>query len=439
MVAEVHGTGVKTSVSRKAALESVEEGKTQLTPGSRLIVPSGASVVLSRGSDRLTVLAGTDMEVGAERGPMVRVASGRVLVTSASPGTRVEVPGGSVDLVTVGEGRVQADVRVERQTARVVSNRGEFSLHGKVRTARVGPGESGTLDGKGEATADAVTAAAADVSMPAGESATIHSPTGTAAVQLRRSDCSGDFLLQITSGTTVRRAFARADDPTTGIVQLPAGKHEYAISCVDTAASVPDQRGSVRILADSGIAHLARTAAANVADADGRHYHVLYQSVLPQMTFRWPGAPTTGAITFHVSGPGGTDKRSPAPSGTVVLPAGAMAEGTYLYWFDVDGHSDQRTPETTLAIAFDNAAPAAEIDSPTVGQPLTPTVHVSGVANEGSTVTVSGVDLPLDGQWRFGGDVPGPPADHPVIAVRIAHPAHGNDYFIRTFATAGGQ
>jgi len=437
VVVEVQGAGVKAGASRTAVLASVEEGKTQLPPGSRLVVPGGASVTLSRGGDRLTVLGGTELEIGADGGPVVRVASGRVLVASQSPGTRVEVPGGSVDLVRVGEGRVQADVRVEHQTARVVSNRGEFSLHGKVRAAKVGPGESGTLDGKGDATADAITAAAADVSMPAGESATIHSPTGTAAVQLRRSDCSGDALVQITSGTTVRRTFARADDPATGIVQLPAGKHDYAVSCVETAAASPDQRGSVRVLADSGVAHLARTAASNVVDADGRHYHVLYQSVLPQMTFHWPGAPAAGAITFHASWPGGTDKAFPAPSGTAVLPAGAMAEGTYRYWFDVDAHPDQRSPDTSLAIAFDNAAPAAEIHSPTVGQPLTPTVHVSGVANEGSTVSVSGVALPLDGQSRFSGDLPGPPADHRVLAVRIAHPTHGNHYFIRTFAAPG--
>jgi hypothetical protein len=52
-------------------------------------------------------------------------------------------------------------------------------------------------------------------------------------------------------------------------------------------------------------------------------------------------------------------------------------------------------------------------------------------------VSVSGVALPLDGQSRFSGDLPGPPADHRVLAVRIAHPTHGNHYFIRTFAAPG--
>ena len=434
VIAEVHGAGAKMSVSRTAALAGLEEGTTQLAPGAHLVVPDGATVTLSRGSERLTVLGGSDVEIGAADAPVARVSSGRVLIKSQTPGTRIQVPGGSVDLVTVGPGDVQADVRVERKTARVVANRGELSLRGTLRVAKVGPGESGTLDAKGDATADAITVAAADVSFAAGESAIIHSPTGVAAVQIRGSNCSGDSLVQITSGKTVRRVFARVDDSTTGNVQLPAGTHEYSVSCVDSGVVVPEQRGSIRVLADSGVAHLARTAATNVADADGRHYHVLYQSVLPQMTFHWPGAPP-GAITFHAAGPGG-EKKSPAPSGNVALPAGSLGEGTYRFWFDVDGHPDQKAPETTLAIAFDNAAPAAEIRAPLVGQPVTPTIHVSGVAGEGSSVTVSGVSLPLDGQLRFTGDVPAPPADHRVLAIRIAHPARGIHYFIRTFGAA---
>jgi hypothetical protein len=436
VVAVVQGAGVRASASRTVALASLGEGTTELPAGSHLVVPDGATVTVSRGAQRLTVAGGSDVDIGAEDGPLVRVASGRVVVKSQQPGTRVRVPGGTIELVAAGKGEVQADVRVERKTARVVSNRGELSLHGELRVATVGPGESGTIDARGDATTDAVTAKAADTSLVAGESATIHSPTGSAAVHIRRDDCSGDSLVQITSGTTVRRTFARADDDATGIVRLPPGRNEYTVSCVDHAEAPPEEHGSVRILTDSGVAHLVRNAATNVVDADGRHYHVLYQSLLPQMTFHWPGAPRTGAVTFHASAATGAVKRSPAVSGNAALPAGSMGEGTYRFWFDVDGHPDQRSPETTLVIGFDNAAPAAEIQSPRVGQPLTPTVHVSGVAAEGSQVSVSGVSIPVDAQGRFSGDVAGPPADHAVIAVRIAHPVRGVHYFIRTFGAA---
>jgi hypothetical protein len=436
VVAVVQGPGVRASASRAAALAGLAEGTTELAVGSHLVVPDGATVTVSRGAERLTVVGGSDIDIGAADGPLLRVSSGRVVVKSQKPGTRVRVPGGTIELVAAGTGDVQADVRVERKTARVVSNRGELLLHGDVRVASVGPGESGTIDARGDATTDALTAKAADASLAAGESATIHSPTGVAAVHIRRDDCSGDSLVQITSGTTVRRTFARADDEATGIVRLPAGRHDYSVSCVDSADGAPEEHGSVRILTDSGVAHFERNAATNVVDADGRHYHVLYQSLLPQMTFHWAGAPRTGTVTFHASAATGAVKRSQAVSGNAALPAGSMGEGTYRFWFDVDGHPDQRSPETTLVIGFDNAAPAAEIQTPRVGQPLSPTVHVSGVAPEGSQVSVSGVAIPVDAQGRFGGDVPGPPPDHRVIAVRISHPVRGIHYFVRTFVPA---
>jgi hypothetical protein len=436
VVATVTGAGVRTGASHTAALTSLAEGTSELPPGSHLVVPDGATVTLSRGGEKLTVMGGSDVDIGAADGPLTRVASGRVVVKSQEAGTHVRVPGGTIDLVKAGQGDVQADIRVERKAAHIVSNRAELSLHGDHRTAAVGAGESGTIDAHGDATTDAITAKAADASVVAGESATIHSPTGVAAVQIRRDDCTGDSLVQITSGTTVRRIFARAGEETTGIIRLPSGRHEYSVSCVDGASAVPEQRGSVRVLADSGRAHLVRSAPTEMVDADGRHYHVLYQSLLPQMTFHWPGAPATAGVTFHASSAGSGEKRSPAAGGNVALPAGAMAEGTYKLWFDVDGHPDQKSPITTLVIGFDNAAPAAEIQSPLVGQPLTPTVHVSGIAPEGSKVTVSGVAIAVDGQGRFSGDVPAPPADHAVLAVRISHPVRGVHYFVRTFGAA---
>ncbi len=432
VMAEVHGAGARMAPSRTAALASLAEGTVPLEGGVHLVVPDGTTVELSRGDERVTVLGGSDVDIGAAGGPVVRVASGRVLVKSQQPGTRVRVPAGSIDLVASGKGDVQTDVRVDHKIARVVSNHAELSLRGDARTVTVGPGQSGTIDAKGEASVDEVTPRSADVVIAAGESATVHSPNGVAAVQIRLEGCPGDSLIQITSQKPVRRTFARADDPTTGIVRLGAGSQEYSASCVAGTGASAEQRGTIRVVADAGRARLARTAATNVVDADGRHYHVLYQSLLPQMTFRWPDAPKEGAITFHATSGPGNEKKAPAPAGKVALPAGSLGEGTYRYWFELDGHPDRRSPDTSLVIGFDNAAPAAEIRTPVDGQPVTPTVHVSGVANDGSSVSVSGVAVPLDAQARFNGDVPAPPAEHRTIAVRIAHPSRGIHYFLRT-------
>jgi hypothetical protein len=125
-------------------------------------------------------------------------------------------------------------------------------------------------------------------------------------------------------------------------------------------------------------------------------------------------------------------QKFPATAGIVTLPSGAVREGSYKFWFDTDG-TQNRSPETTVQIAFDNAAPAAEIQQPAEGQPSAATVHVAGVAAEGSTVTVGGTAVPMDPQSRFDGDVPGPAAGDRSIAIRIAHPAHGIHYYLRMF------
>ncbi len=436
IVAEVHGAGVRASASRGDALAALAEGTAQLAEGSRLLIPEGATVDLTRGDEQVTLLGGSDVEVGGGGAALVQMPSGRLMVKSRRPGGRVGVPRGYIELVTVGPGEVQAEVRVERKTSHVVSNHGEILLHGDVQTATVGPGQSGTLDARGKATVDEARATTADLTIAAGESATVHSAKGSATVRISRTDCPADALVEAHSGGTARRTFARADDPTTGILRFGAGSHDYSVSCVGGADL---QKGTLRIVSDAGVAHLALSAATNVVEADGRHYHVLYQGRLPKMMFRWPGAPADAAVTLHAVARSGAERRFPAPGGRAELPGGSMSEGSHRFWFDVDGHPDRKSPDTSLVVQFDNAAPAAEITAPVDGQPLSATVHVGGVAGDGASVSVSGVPLTLDAQSRFNGDVPGPPADNRVLAVRIAHPVRGTHYYLRTFGPPSGD
>jgi hypothetical protein len=55
---------------------------------------------------------------------------------------------------------------------------------------------------------------------------------------------------------------------------------------------------------------------------------------------------------------------------------------------------------------------------------------VSGVAVEGVRVSVGATAIPLDAQYRFRGEVPVAPGDR-SIAIRIAHPTRGVDYYLR--------
>jgi len=434
IVAEVHGAGAKTGAAAAGPLAALAEGSSNLGAGSRLVVPAGVTVDVSRGGERVTVMGGSDVEVGPAAGGLVRLATGRLMMRSDSPGARTRVPGGYVELVKAGAGDVQAEVRVEKKTARVVSNHAELTLHGDVRAGTLSPGQSGSLDARGEATVDEAHVTTADLAIAPGESPTIHAGNGVANVRIP-SDCPGDSLVEVTSRGTVRRSFGRADDPSAGIFRLVAGSHGYEASCIG-AGSV--QKGTIRVVADSGVAHLATKAATNQVDADGRHYHVLYQGRLPRMTFRWPGAPPEASIVLHAVAAPAAERTFPAPGGRAEFKEGAMPEGTYRFWFEVAGQPSLRSKDTSLVIGFDNAAPAAEIRSPADGDPLAPTVHVAGVAGEGASVSVSGVALPLDSQSRFSGDVPGPSPESRVLAVRIAHPVRGTHYYLRTFREAAG-
>ena len=164
-----------------------------------------------------------------------------------------------------------------------------------------------------------------------------------------------------------------------------------------------------------------------------------FQNLLPQITARWPGAPAGQAAVLHLETSKGQAATFPAPDGTAAVPSGAVAEGSYRFWFEAAADASTRSPDTTLRIAFDNAAPAAEVRLPVEGEaPAGGVVHVAGIAVEGASVSVGGVPVPLDPSFRFDGDVPAPGGDTPdrSIAVRIAHPSHGVHYYLRTLGGA---
>jgi hypothetical protein len=326
-------------------------------------------------------------------------------------------------------------VSLDRGTAHVVSNTGQLDLRGRAGAAVLSPGQSGILDAAGVAVTDVKAPSAADVTVPGGESPVVHSPRGAAAVRIRFDGaCAGDALVDVGSGRATRTMFV-GGALSAVVVPLAVGVHHYRVRCVD--AGVPGeakQTGTIQILRDGGVAALPRSAPHDFIDADGRKYSVLYQNVLPQITVRWPRA-TDQPCSLHLARASGKVDVIRAPSGTAALPAGAVEEGSYRLWFENDADSATRSPDTTLKIAFDNAAPAAEVLQPVDGQPAADTVHVAGIAIEGAQVSVDGVAVQMDPEFRFRGDVPAPPGDR-SIAIRIAHPLRGVHYYLRTLGGA---
>ena len=89
---------------------------------------------------------------------------------------------------------------------------------------------------------------------------------------------------------------------------------------------------------------------------------------------------------------------------SVSFASGKLADGTYGFGVEAQRDPRLRSLETTVRIAFDNAAPAAEIHEPDDGfEPKDGKVMVSGVAVEGVKVSVGDTAIPLDAQYRFRG------------------------------------
>jgi hypothetical protein len=273
-----------------------------------------------------------------------------------------------------------------------------------------------------------------DVVVEAGESATIHDIRAPTAVRIRTSGiCPGDALLEIADG---RKRYKRAPLATASsgsTVMLAAGAHPYRVRCVagQTVVASPVTTGTLRIVKDSGAARISRTAPRNVIEADGRRYRVLYQSVLPELTFLWPSAPSAASFMLHVAPAQGAAISTAAEGATHSFKSGALAEGSYLFWFEADDAKRTRSPTSNLRIDFDNAAPAAEIRSPPAraSAPVGGLVTVAGIAIEGATVAVDGMNLPLDSQQRFRAEMA--VEGRSALAIRIGHASRGIHYYVR--------
>ena len=134
-----------------------------------------------------------------------------------------------------------------------------------------------------------------------------------------------------------------------------------------------------------------------------------------------------GAFTLHVAGEKGKPRVVSSAQESHTFASGDLGEGTYRWWWEA---GSSRSPDTTLRIGFDNAAPTAYIKEPADKSAWGAAVHLAGAALIGSSVSVGGTPLPLDGAQRFDASV-SPPSDEDAIAVRIAHPEHGVHYYLR--------
>ena len=239
--------------------------------------------------------------------------------------------------------------------------------------------------------------------------------------------------MELTGPAATATKTRRINGNGSAVALFGVGVSRYRIRCgegLGGGGHAREQAGTVRVTKDSGAVRLPREAPRNTIDADGRSYTLLYQNLLPELTITWPRAPQANSFVFRLQPQHGAARVNTAPLPRQAFRSGQLAEGTYRFWFEVDGDAMRKSPPTTLRIDFDNAAPAAQIRDPALDTSIEGAVALSGVAIEGARVSVSGADVPLDPQFRFRGEVESR-AGEAALAIRIAHPKHGVHYYLR--------
>ena len=213
------------------------------------------------------------------------------------------------------------------------------------------------------------------------------------------------------------------------ILRLKPGTRSYQVRCDGAPASEPGASGVLSLRRDTGDVPLPRRPPANVIDADGRRYTVLFQTRLPQLTLAWPDAPAGAErAQLHLDS-GGAERVIDGASLRRPLAAGTLAEGTYTFWYQAP--NGKQSPRTTLSIRFDNAAPTAQFFRPTApGKGAAGVVTVDGVTVDGAKVSVGGQPVAVDARGRFRTEA-APLEGDDAVAVRLEHPRTGVHYYVR--------
>lgn len=382
--------------------EALTPGVHRVAAGTLLRLARGGTVTLERGEDRVRAFGAGEVIVAPSEHELLETRGGRARVEAVGSEVRVRVPGGVI-VATADEGSSAGTVHIESDATHVEAERGSIVVdRDDGEDATIGAGESARIEREARAEASD---RPADLVVPAGGSIVVHDPAPALVVRFEAADCEGAAVELGGRGGLTHR--------------LSRGRHSYTIRCG------ADRRGTgrVRVLGDSGRAHLPRAPPASVVDADGRSYTVLYQNQLPVITVRWRDAPPGGPYRLSFAGRR-ADEVGPQPR--FAFASGDLTDGAHR--FTVEG-AGRRSPATTLIIRFDNAAATASVEEPAnesfaAGE----RVRVRGVALPGWSVAVGGAPISLDAGNRFTHETTAPSSP---LVIRLSHPRHGVHYYLR--------
>lgn len=429
IVAEVLGGRVLMRGPAEKELSKLAAGSHTLSAGSLVEVGAGSSVSVSLGDAQAQLAAGGTFLVGQD-GQLVQATRGSFTLRSTStlrlavPGGFIETQGGATQVSSLGA--AGTEVRVESGQARLL---------GKT-TESLGTGESGRIQSDGTVSVLGRGLDHSDLDISVGQSLVIHDPSPPTAIGFTFGErcVRGVIRLNSKSKSALPSGdFARGEKRVALLVG--AGHVDYSLSCVadDGQVGAVNVRGTVTVLADAGSKPVPLKAPATTVEANGRAYTVLYQNQLPAVTIRWPGAPgdaTTFKIKRTTSGQSRTYSSS---SASYTFSPGALGEGSHQLFFEGGGRVSRLT---TVNILFDNATPAASLQTPAgAGGPPGSELRLVGSALPGWVISVDGKASSPDAEGRFSVTTHMPPAGRPAL-LYLTHEKRGAHVYLRKAAGA---
>lgn len=427
MTLDVRSPGARRRAARQRNWEDIDVGEHEIEPGTELRLSAGGTAVVARGNDNAELRGAGEYMLGAGDS-LVETRSGGIVIESNDGDVQVGVPGGLIVVrkanggsrVNLTVGAEEGELEVERgSTSATLNGETEELSAGDQRTWTTG-GETDEVANAGETTAPTYF----NITVPAGESFILHSPQLPVAVAVDfSSKCPAEGELEMLGKRQKLHGTGSAN------MLLPAGTRSYVVRCGPAGAARKQvARGTVRVLLDPGTRKLPPSPPTSFVEADGRTYTIYYPNQLPDISLRWPNAPTEKGYQLEVDG-------QPQPTSTAehLFKSGSLRDGTHQLSFR---GTTRRSRTTTIIVKFDNNAPTASLISPTDrGFKAGDAVKVQGVSLQAWKVSLEGGTIAKESDGRFSGTIT-PSATHPDIAVRLFHPRLGIHYYLRRAASS---
>lgn len=433
VVGEVKGKSARARTGG-GAWSPLAAGRHDLAAGTEVSVPRGGTLVIQRGDESAEVRGAAEVVVAPDGagGALAEARAGRTQVRAAAVDVTIRVPGGTI-VARRGKGAgSRAELTVDKGKTSIEVDTGVVEVTGaKGGVEQLVLGQRGELARNGSIQVRGREPERADFSIAAGGTVVVHDPSPPSDVRVRfGAGCPGAGVLEVTRGESFGASLRRVQGDGAAIVRLDRGAHRYRVRCIaeGRVADQPTASGRLRVERDAGTRPLPRKAPQNTVDADGRRYTVLYQNLLPAITFRWANAPAAASYRVVVTPARGKAITADARTARHAFAPGKLGEGEYTYWFEAGATTSKKS---ILRIDFDNAAPSAYLQSPKPSATWPETsVEVSGGAAEGWKVSAGGKSVGLDRQGRFAAPVTRT-ADENGIAIELSHPTRGVHLYVR--------